>query len=78
MNIRDYWQQGAEAYQAFKHHERMAKLDADLTAIMATPSSYSCKCQRYDAHHCYAEKHDTMDIDDDKFCRCHCHKTDEF
>ncbi len=78
MNIRNYWQQGAEAYQAFKYQQTMEKLDAELNAIIAKQSSYPCKCEKVDAYHCYAEKHDTFEIDDNKFCRCRCHKTKEF
>jgi len=78
MSVRDYWQQGAEAYQAFRHQQKIAQCEAELNAILAKQSRYPCICEKADASQCYAEKHDTMEIDDNKFCRCRCHRTDEF
>jgi hypothetical protein len=78
MSIRDYWQQGATAYQAFRRQQKLEQLDAELHTLIAKLSRYPCTCEKVDAHHCYADKHDTMEIDDNKFCRCRCHKTDEF
>lgn len=77
MNIGTYWQQGTEAYREVKHMQRMEGLAADeakLEAKFAKVRAVKCNCELLDAHQCYAESHDTTEVDDCHACKCRCHR----
>ena len=80
MDIRNYWQQGVEAYREVKHQQVMEQLEVEHAALetkLAKVRAVPCNCDLLDAHQCYADKHDTTEIDDSRWCRCRCHRIAE-